>query len=370
MLNKLQNNLFLMHAEKMKQFNYLQIKKDNNKKMIQEILFSESHAKKINNIEFNERLNFPILKKKKELKLINFQIENEIEKTKFLIEQKSQLNLYVKSIPFFLNTNQEIFCKINYENIDKISKILKNIQTSVKDKFVSRVKEKMEIDLEINQISLQIKTFKDQNKINDQLVSNKKYIDTEEIIYEESKENNKTIITNQSKRNSYASLNKINSASKIGINPSKKMIKKHLSIDALMKDSLYRNNILALCQKSNEHFNDNKSQINNYLNMNINVNINVNNGVFFNNDNYNYTNSSLNEDNDDKSEDFEEKKEEELNKNNKVIDSPIQIKDDNKDKNKYIINEKIKNTNNISYKFEMNDKKMMNLYSKSSDYPC
>ena len=103
MISSLQNDLSLMMTEKNKQLDYLKIKNENNKKKLQEILFSETHTKKVNNIQINDNLNFPYIYKKKEIKLINFQLENEIQKTEFITEQKNQIYLYIKSIPFFLD---------------------------------------------------------------------------------------------------------------------------------------------------------------------------------------------------------------------------------------------------------------------------
>ena len=344
MITSLMNDLSLMKTEKEKQFDYLKIKKENNKKRIQDILFSENQTKKVNNIEINDILHFSYVNKKKELKLINFQIENEIQKTKFIIEQKNEMYLYLKAIPFILDTNQEKFCNINYENLENISGILKDYRTSIKNKFISIVKDKIQIESEINALKEKIKN----TNLNS---NNKKYVETEEIIYEETKENNKTLITNQSKRNSYASLNKLNNNKKVLNNSSKNVIKKHLSIDALMKDSIYRN-IFPLYQKN---------QINNFLNMNINANINVNNGVFYKNKNN--LSSSLDEGNDYNSEDFEEQYEIDLDDNG-INDSPIQTKE-NINENEFNKNNK-RNSNN--YKLEINNKEMMKIYNKSCDY--
>ena len=348
----LQNNLSLMLSEKKKQFDYLTIKKENNKKRIRDVLFPETKTKKVNNFEIKDKL--------KELKLINFQIENEIKKTRLLIEQKNQNYFYQKSIPFLLDKNYEIFCNTKYENLENITDILKTIKKSIKEKFISVVKEKMETELEINAILFKIESLKE-NIVNNNLNSNRKYIDTEEIIYEDTKEDNKTIKTNQSKRNSFASLNKLNTNKKFFDCCSKNMVKKSLSIDSMMKDNIYQNKIFALSYENNEFFKENKNQINNYLNMNINVNINVNNGGF-NKPNYS---SSSDEEDDYLSNDDEDQFEIELDDNNKIIVSPIQTKEDvNDNENDIISNQKDKGN---SYKFPKNNKEMMKLYNKPSD---
>ena len=334
-------NLSLMETEKIKKFNYIKEKNENNKKQIQKILFL-SETKNIemnNNVQFKDDSNsFSYIQKKNELNLINFQIENEINKTDFVVEQKNQIYLCAQTIPIYLDKNREIFCNINYENIEKISNILNSITKNVREKFISTVKEKTKTDLEINAIKFELESIKD-NLSFDELKGEKNYIDSDDIIYEESKENNKTIITNKSKRNSRVSLNKTNIHQKPSKIPSlKNNVEKRFSIDSLMKDINYPNNILSLFHKNNE----NKNQINNYLNMNINVNVNINNhGIH----KFNYSTSSLSEKNDNKSKDYEDQFEINLDENNKIIVSPIPTEENiNEDKN-LSIHKNIENDN-------------------------
>ena len=330
-------NLALMETEKIKKFNYIKEKNENNKKQIQKILFS-SETKNIemnNNVQFKDGSNsFSYIQKKSELNLINFQIENEINKTDFVVEQKNQIYLCAQTIPIYLDKNREIFCNNNYENIEKISNILNSITKNVREKFISTVKEKTKTDLEINAIKFELESIKD-NLSFDELKGEKNYIDSDDIIYEESKENNKTIITNKSKRNSRVSLNKTNIHQKPSKIPSlKNNVEKRFSIDSLMKDINYPNNILSLFHKNNE----NKNQINNYLNMNINVNVNINNhGIH----KFNYSS----EENDNKSKDYEDQFEINLDENNKIIVSPIPTEENiNVDKN-LSIHKNIENDN-------------------------
>ena len=183
MLISLQDNLSLMNVEKKKKYENIKNINENNKKEIQDILFQE------NPFDYNDNLAANFVRQKNELQFINFQIENDIQKTNFLIEQKFQINLYLKSIPFFFDTNKEIFCNINYENYENISDILKEITRSVREEFIAVVKDKMETEIELNAVTFKINSIKDnKNKNNNgQLNSQKKYIDSEEVIYEESK---------------------------------------------------------------------------------------------------------------------------------------------------------------------------------------
>ena len=148
LLTLLKNNLTVMKEQKMKQFDSLKSLNEKNKKRIQGNLFQENE-KKIN-YDFNGDLYSSYIKQKNELSLLNFQIQNEIEKTNIMIDIKNKIYLYVKHISFYLNLYREIYCNINKQDSETISEILKSIRTSIKNEFISNVKEKMETDLEIN----------------------------------------------------------------------------------------------------------------------------------------------------------------------------------------------------------------------------
>ena len=265
MLTLLLNDLTKINKERMKQFDLIKSKNENRKNKMKKILFPENE----DDVDKSDDLNYSYINQKNELKYINFQIENEIEKTEILIDIKHKIYLYLKYISFYLNLNREIYCNINQESIEIVSDILKNIRTSIKKEFISTVKEKMETDLEINSLEYKIKAIKD----NITLDGNKKYIDNEEIIYEDTKENNRSLMENKNKRSSYASLNKITFNKNVLKRPSNNLAKKHLSIDDLMKDNFYRNKLLALFLKNNGIMKDNKNQINNFLNINVNINL-------------------------------------------------------------------------------------------------
>ena len=168
----LKNNLTAMQKEKMKQFNLLKTSNETIKKRIQENLFSENE----NNRNYQDDLYSYYIKKKNELNFINFQIQNDIQKTNILIDIKNKIYLFMKHISFFLNLNREIYCNTNKDDSETVSEILKNIRTSVKNEFISAAKEKMETDLEINAVKFKI------NFVKENLQGNKRYIEPEEII--------------------------------------------------------------------------------------------------------------------------------------------------------------------------------------------
>ena len=267
-LNTLKDNLSRMNKEKMKQYNALKVAKEDSIMRKQEILFPEIENSNINN---ESDLISSYIKKKMELNYINFQLENEIIKTDILKGIKNKTYLYLKHITFYLNLNREIFCKINQEDTETVSNILKDIRTSIRNEFISIVKEKMETDSEINSVESKIKSIND-NKIKNKN-GNNKYVNKDKIIYEDTKENNRTLITNQNKRNTYTGHNKISSNKNLFKSPSNNLTKKHLSIDEAFEDNIFRNKILELFLKNNDFTNNKINQINNYLNINVNINL-------------------------------------------------------------------------------------------------
>lgn len=268
-LNTLKESLAKMNREKTRQYNALKVAKEDSIMRKQEILFPENDN---DNKNYEYDLCSSYIKKKIELNYINFQLENEIQKTDILIGIKNKTYLYLKHITFYLNLNREIFCKINQEDTEIVSEILKNIRTLVKNEFISVVKEKMETDLEIDSVTSKIKTM------NDNIIKYKKgdnkYVNEDEIIYEDTKEDNKTLfINNQNKRNTCANINKIGFNKNLLKRPSNNLAKKHLSIDEALEDNFYRNKILELFLKNNDFMNNNINQINNFLNINVNINL-------------------------------------------------------------------------------------------------
>ena len=239
LLTLLQNNLTIMKNKKMKQFDSLITSNEKDKNIMQRKLFQENENKMI----YNNDLYSSYIKQKSELNLLNFQIENEIEKTNVMIDIKNKFYLYVKYISFYLNLNREIYCNNNKEDLETISEFLKYIKTSIKNEFISKVNEKMETDLEINALKFKIKYLAD-NMINNKLKGHKKYIKSEEIIYEETKENEHSLITDKGKRNTYEGTNKFTFSKNILKQTSNNLAKKHLSIDDVMTNNFYRNKLI------------------------------------------------------------------------------------------------------------------------------
>ena len=312
-LTKLHSNLTSMKKEKMKQLHILETTNENEKSNIQKSLFPDNE----NNTNDTDDLYTSFIRQKNDLKALNFKIQNEIEKTRIIIEIKNKIYSYIKHIPFYLNLNRDIYCKINKEDTEKVSEILKNIRNSVKNTFISTVKEKMETDLEINSVKFKIKFIKD-NITNNKLDGNKRYIEPEEIIYEETKENNQSITNEKNKRSSCASINKITFSKNVLKRPSNNLAKRHLSIDAVMEDNFYRNKLFNLFLKNNEIMGNNKNQINNFVNINVNINLGYNK--------HNCSTSSLENEDDNESKDDQAKIE--LDESNSINESSNQTEED------------------------------------------
>jgi len=256
MLLSLKDNLSSMQKEKNKKFEKLKIETEIKKKKLQKVLFPSSNETKNNNGASNWI-------EKDQLKLLNFQIENEISKTDYFIENKSQIIKNFKSEVFFFEENKEIFCNNNYDNYRKITLFLTDIINQVKKEFTDTAQERMENNKEIINLSEQINSFK--IKIEEiSLKGPKKYIDTDEIIQEESKEYTRS--NNQSKNN-LSSLYNI------------KLLKRLSNASHRNSLNRYKKNTLFNKEMSKDILNDN-NKINNFLNMIINANLNLNNNYF------------------------------------------------------------------------------------------
>ena len=208
----------------------------------------------------------------------------------------------------------------------------------IRKKSINIVKEKMKKDIEIKTLSEQINYIKDNIDEYDEN-GYKKYIDTDEIIQEESKEYTRS--NNQSKRNSLSSMH------------NKNLLKRFSNVSSFGSLSLYKkkdklnNNNLIYISKIND------SKVNNYLNMNINVNINLNN-KFLPQQSFN---SSLDSDNIDENELTNSEYEMDLNENNKITIIPINT-NENKNKklnkgegNSFILSMKEKKSKSTSCEF-------------------
>ena len=322
LLLSLKDNLNIMLKEKNKRLNFIKGENDLSKKKLQKMLFPPKASRIIKENKKNNNNMTSYISEKNELQLLNFQIENEIEKTRNLYEQKLQIHTYIKTLPFYFEVNREIFCNNNYETYVKTSEILNDIIKKVRKDFIEVVKKKMKLELEINNTTIQINYIKNNIETN-KYDGCRKYIESDDIIQEESKEFTKSLITCQSKRNSISS-NILKQLSYLN-QTSNKYLKKIK--ERKIKDKYTNINKPYINDNNKDLFNDiNNNKVSNYLNMNINVNINLNN----NNNNNKYIqesfNSSLDSDN---NEEKNKKYEVDLNNKNKIIITPMTSTENN-----------------------------------------
>ena len=304
MLLSLKDNLNSMLNGKIKKLKKLKNETEVKKKKAQKMLFPSSKEAKKNNVTSNWI-------EKDQLQLLNFQIENEISKTDYFIEKKSQIIKNFKSEVFYFEENREIFYYTNYENYKYISLFLGNIIKQVKKEFLCKVQEKTKNEKEIIQLSEQINSLKITME-DMHLEGPKKYIETDEIIQEDSKEYSRS--NNQSKNNSFnihniKLLKRLSNAShRNSLNKYKKTMfyNKEISKDIL-------NDINA------------SNNINNYLNMNINVNINLNNNNIFDQSLSSFKSSLYSEEENDENIVKSKLYEIDINGKNKLSISPIVI---------------------------------------------
>ena len=283
-LISLKNNLDLMLQEKNKKSNYLKKQNKEYKKKLQNIVFPSSKYLKKN--KYNLKLNYnyynnkvkSTIYEKNQLELLNFLIENEIEKTNFFIEQKIEINSFLHSYPFFSEIIQTFYCNNKYANINKVSDLLKEIIRNVRKEFIYTAKKEMTKKSEIEEISFQIENIKD--IIEDYKLNGcKKYIETKDIIQEDSKEcSETTIITNHSKRDLFLSYDNNKVKDNINFVYLKNENNANNQKERKIDDIFHNNFPLHKIKINKDIFNDRNK--NNYLNMNINVNININNNNY------------------------------------------------------------------------------------------
>lgn len=203
---------------------YLYFKIDKIKKIVQQKIFKKGTKTLLyNNDEISK------------LKLLNFEIENEIEKIDFLIKIKNDLNKYLKIVNIFPEYNREIFYNSQKQNNDEIDEIYEIQLKAIKEG----------LNHEKNKVELQREMIGETQKEIEQYIEIKNNISSSDIIPE-------TSLENQISRNDIK-------------------IKKE---DGNNNDNDKNN------EKKDDFFykikSDNTTNLNNVVNLNINLNINSN----------------------------------------------------------------------------------------------
>ena len=150
----LKDNLTTMLKEKNKIYNYFKKENDKKKKKVQKLLFPDEDED-ADNEEEEGGYKLTIGNKKlysseiNQLKILNFQIENEINYTEFLSIRNLEKIINIKENPFYLYDENEIICTPNYNNISKTSNILHEYINKQRKKFIDTVNKKSEQDIEL-----------------------------------------------------------------------------------------------------------------------------------------------------------------------------------------------------------------------------
>ena len=256
-LIELKQNLLDILKEKQKKEKYLQNKLNKIKKMLQINIFKKEKVEKCFGRDEISKL-----------KILNFEIENEIKKIDFLSQNKKDLNKYLKIVDIFPEHNRELFYNFIKQDNNDIEQIL-NTNISKEKEMLIETKNKYDLqNFIIEQLQNEINIL----KYNIEL---KKNYNISNIIFEESLENK--IITSI---NNYYDKNKNNNFNDCNNNDNdydNDMNKDYYDI----KDNKNKNKI-----DINNNNNNNNNNINNILNFNMNINLNINTNKYFSKSDY------------------------------------------------------------------------------------
>ena len=187
-LSLFKDNLNKMLQDKNKIYNNYKKEKQNKikKKPMTDRKYLKTEQDKYDNLNHNKVMNDEKLLHTEisQLKLLNFLIENEIKSTDFLIGQNNQVNLFIKTNPIYIFENNEVYCKNNNENISIVSDLLSEDRNKKIKKFINTVNKKSEQENETKSLSKKVEDLKGRIKKNGQ----NKYINSDEVIFELSKE--------------------------------------------------------------------------------------------------------------------------------------------------------------------------------------
>lgn len=267
-LSLLKDNLTSILNKKNKTYTNLKNKNELKKKKIQNLIFPTEEAEKPENIkEENIKLYSSEIN---QLKTLNFQIENEIKNTDFLISQKNQ----IKSNNLSEIKKTEIFCNNNYTNISKISDILREHINKKRSIFIEWAGKKNSSEMKIKSMTNLISDLKFKIKENNK---NCLYTDIDNIIHEVSKENSKSIIFED---------DGINNEKNLFNNKHEKM-RSNIILNnnySLNPEKFKRKNFTYSKALAPNIVNNINNNIKNNLNKNLNVNDNINNDINKNNE--------------------------------------------------------------------------------------
>jgi hypothetical protein len=265
-------------------------------------------------IKKNNKINY--INEKRQLEILCFKAENEISKIEFEIQKKINLIIDLRTSRFNQEENLEILTdQKKYKS--KAYRIMKKNLKNCQQDLLQIINKKIKNDIKANKIKEEIESLKKQIK------NKEEYIDSDNIIYEDSSDCTRSILINDNLINENRidekekEKEKIKNLNKIINN---KEIKNRYSLDIINNiDDIY--NIKNKIKYSKMNFNDINEKLNtkvirslsnkikkinfknleNNCKLNINFNFNVNNLNIINGksneEKVTYTNKSFNEKN-------------------------------------------------------------------------
>ena len=192
------NSLNSLFNEKNQIYQYYKKENEIKKTNIQKFLFPnhfETEETEKNKKIINDKICYSEIN---QLKILNFQIENEIQNVDNSIYQKSSIIYMIKTNIFFINN--EIYCNYKTKNISEVSDILHDDIKEKRKIFINTAKTKFEKDMEIKLLLMKKEFLKDKIRRNKENI----YIITEEIFNEDYKDyTNEINITNNYNKNKH-----------------------------------------------------------------------------------------------------------------------------------------------------------------------
>ena len=273
-----------------------------------------NYIQKNRDIKTNNKINY--INEKRQLEILCFKAENEISKIEFEIQKKINLIIDLRKSRFNQEENLEILTdQKKYKS--KAYRIMKKNLKNCQQDLLQIINKKIKSDIKANKIKEEIESLKKQIK------NKEEYIDSDNIIYEDSSDCTRSILINDNLINENRidekekEKEKIKNLNKIINN---KEIKNRYSLDIINNiDDIY--NIKNKIKYSKMNFNDINEKLNtkvirslsnkikkinfknleNNCKLNINFNFNVNNLNIINGksneEKVTYTNKSFNEKN-------------------------------------------------------------------------
>ena len=273
-----------------------------------------NYIQKNRDIKTNNKINY--INEKRQLEILCFKAENEISKIEFEIQKKINLIIDLRKSRFNQEENLEILTdQKKYKS--KAYRIMKKNLKNCQQDLLQIINKKIKNDIKANKIKEEIESLKKQIK------NKEEYIDSDNIIYEDSSDCTRSILINDNLINENRidekekEKEKIKNLNKIINN---KEIKNRYSLDIINNiDDIY--NIKNKIKYSKMNFNDINEKLNtkvirslsnkikkinfknleNNCKLNINFNFNVNNLNIINGksneEKVTYTNKSFNEKN-------------------------------------------------------------------------